>query len=112
MPSLPYPPRIYIAGPMTGLPDFNYPAFFGAADQLREAGYDPINPARQRPDVPHQGARWIDYMRLSLRDVADCDGIALLPDWENSRGASLEVHIARSLDLPVRAVEAWLEEAA
>lgn len=104
--------RIYIAGPMTGLPDFNYPAFFGAADRLREAGFEPINPARQRPDVAYQGAKWIDYMRLSLRDVADCDGIATLDGWGNSRGAALEVHIARSLDLPVRPIEAWLEDVA
>jgi len=37
---------IYIAGPMSGLPEFNYPAFFAAAEQLTAAGYDVLNPAR------------------------------------------------------------------
>lgn len=101
--------RVYIAGPMSGLPDFNYPAFFKAADDLKAAGYEPINPARQRPDVPHQGAKWIDYMRLSLRDIADADGIALLPAWEDSRGARIECWLGDELGFDVRPIGEWLE---
>lgn len=104
--------RLYIAGPMTGLPDFNYPAFFKAAEDLAAIDHEPINPARQRPDVAYQGAKWIDYMRLSLRDIADCEGIATLDGWENSRGARIEVGLARDLDLPVRPVGEWLDGAA
>lgn len=100
--------RLYIAGPMTGLPDFNYPAFFKAADRLRGAGFEPINPARKREGVPHQGATWLDYMRHSLRDIADCDGIAMLPGWEGSRGAAIEVRLAYDLGLPARYVDEWL----
>ena len=102
--------RLYIAGPMTGYPEFNYPAFFRAAEQLQAVGIETINPARTDG---REGCReWLDYMRASLIDVAACDGIATLPGWQDSRGAALEVHIARSLDLPVRPVEAWLEVAA
>ena len=97
--------KLYIAGPMTGYPEFNYPAFFAAAEQLRAAGHDPINPARIEGGEDCKG--WLDFMRCSLRDVADCDGIATLPGWQDSRGAALEVHIARSLDLPVMSVPAW-----
>ena len=101
--------RLYVAGPMTGLPEFNYPAFFSAADALRRAAFDPINPART---AGREGCRsWLDYMRAGLRDVADCDGVAVLPGWQDSRGAALEVHVARSLDLPVRTVAEWLEYA-
>lgn len=101
--------RLYIAGPMTGHVDFNYPAFFRAADALRSAGYDPINPARAEG---REGcASWLDFMRASLRDLADCDGVATLEGWGMSRGARLEVEIADTLDLPARAVEAWLEDA-
>ena len=102
--------KLYIAGPMTGLPEFNYPAFFDAAHRLEAVGVEPINPARI--DGREGCSSWLDYMRASLRDVAECDGIAVLPGWQDSRGAALEVHIARSLDLPVRPVEAWLEEVA
>ena len=98
--------RLYIAGPMWGLPDFNCPAFFRAADQLASAGHDPINPARTEG---RSGCRtWLDYMRASLRDLADCDGVALLPGWANSRGALLERDIARGLDLPVKPLSEWL----
>jgi hypothetical protein len=48
-------------------------------------------------------------MRAGLRDVADCDGVALLPGWGDSRGAALEAHVARSLDLPVKSLAEWLE---
>lgn len=102
--------KVYIAGPMSGLPEFNYPAFFAAADQLTAAGIEPINPARA--DGREGCKEWLDFMRASLLDLAACDGIATLPGWQDSRGAALEVHIARSLDLPVRPVEAWMEAAA
>jgi hypothetical protein len=99
---------LYIAGPMTGLPEFNYPAFFWAAGRLAESGIDTINPARAegREDC----TSWVDYMRASLRDLADCDGVATLQGWGDSRGAALEVHIARSLDLPIKPVGEWAEE--
>jgi Domain of unknown function (DUF4406) len=102
--------RLYIAGPMTGLTQLNYPAFNAAEAALRTAGHDPINPARTegREDC----ASWLDYMRASLRDLADADGVALLPDWKTSRGARLEEHIARALCLPTREIDAWLTERA
>ena len=105
----PAPLRVYVAGPMTGRSEFNYPAFYAASDQLRAVGIEPINPARE---AGREGCKtWLDFMRLSLIDIAGCDGIAALPGWGESRGAALEVHIARSLDLPVRSVDAWVSEA-
>lgn len=99
--------RVYIAGPMSGLPDFNYPAFNDAEQRLRKHGHDPINSARLDG---REGCRtWLDYMRAALRDVADCDGIALLDGWQESRGAALEAHVGRSLDLPVKPYAQWLE---
>jgi hypothetical protein len=100
--------KVYIAGPMTGLPDFNYPAFFRAAEQLAAVGVEPINPARAES---REGAStWLDFMRLSLVDIAACDGIATLPGYAQSRGAAIEVHIADALGLPVRPVEQWLSD--
>ena len=100
--------RLYIAGPMTGLPDFNYPAFFKAADELEAAGYETINPARAEG---REGLSiWLDFMRASLRDIADCDGIATLDGWQDSRGARLEARLAWDLDLPCRPASEWLAD--
>lgn len=99
--------RVYIAGPMTGLPEFNYPAFFAAAEALRAAGHDPINPART--DGRDGCKTWLDYMRAALRDVADADGIALLPGWVESRGAAVEYRLGHDLGLDVAPLAEWLE---
>lgn len=102
--------RLYIAGPMSGLPDYNYPAFYAAADRLRAAGFDPINPARTEG---REGCMtWLDYMRAALRDIADADGIALLPSWQSSRGATVENDLGKSLGLPVKRLDCWITETA
>lgn len=99
--------KVYIAGPMTGLPDFNYPAFFAAEKALREAGCEPINPARTQG---REGCEtWQDFMRAALRDIADADGIALLPGWHNSRGAAMEYRIGNDLGVHVARLDEWLE---
>lgn len=98
--------KLYIAGPMTGLPEFNYPAFFAAAEALQAAGHEPINPAR---DEGREDCKtWLDFMRASLRDIADADGIAYLPGWSDSTGATIEVGLARDLQMPVRPLAGWL----
>lgn len=88
--------RTYIAGPMTGYPDFNYPAFNAAAAQLRAAGIAAINPA-DHGVVP--GAAWEDYLRSDLAQLATCESIYFLPGWSKSRGALLEHHIATALGM-------------
>ncbi len=77
----------YIAGPMTGLPGLNFPAFHTEAARLRALGYEVANPAEINPD----GATpWIECMFRDLRELCDCDGIVMLPGWEASPGASIE----------------------
>lgn len=86
--------RIYLSGPMTGLPDFNYPAFNAEAARLRALGYEVVNPAENPPQ-----ASWADYMRQDIPQLLTCDTLALLPAWHNSRGAKLEHHIAAQLGI-------------
>lgn len=97
--------KLYIAGPMTGLPEYNLPAFATAAVELDALGYQAVNPGRR--DVI-DGYTWHDYLRDGLHMLLDCDGVALLDGWENSRGAQLEVHVARSLTMPIRPLHGWL----
>lgn len=91
--------RVYMAGPMTGIADFNYPAFNAVADQLRAQGYEVENPADHGIV---EGAQWADYMAYDLTRLGLCGVIALLPNWEKSQGAKLEVLIAERLGMTVK----------
>lgn len=88
--------RLYLAGPMTGLPELNFPAFHAAAAKLRAKGYEVVNPAEVNPDP---NMRWVDAMRADIPELCKCEAIAMLPGWQKSRGARLEAHIANELGL-------------
>ena len=98
--------RIYLAGPMSGLPDLNFPAFHAAAARLRAAGHDVVNPAEINPDP---GAAWAQCMRADIAQLVTCEAIALLPGWEQSRGARLEHHIATQLGMRVVSLVACVQ---
>lgn len=100
--------KLYVAGPMTGLPDYNYPAFHAAEAGLRAAGYDVANPATLGV---RDGWEWQDYMRAGLRLMLDCDGIALLDGWHASRGAQIELRLAMALGMAEGTVPGWLMRA-
>jgi nucleoside 2-deoxyribosyltransferase len=103
------PKIIYISGPMTGLPDLNFPAFHEAAKNLRAAGYQVVNPAEKNEEGDPSMA-WLDYMRLDIKMLMDCDGIATLPGCEKSKGANVEIGIMVGLGLPVNPLYWWLEK--
>lgn len=97
--------RIYISGPMTGIEDFNFPAFHAAAVALRGMGYVVSSPAEVNPDTT---MTWEQCLRADIKALCDCDVIALLPGWENSKGAHLEVHVAHRLGIRVAALHTLL----
>lgn len=88
--------RIYIAGPMSGIEDHNFPAFNQAERGLEDDGYTPVNPATHGV-VP--GAEWSDYLRADLAGLATCEGVFFLPGWSKSKGAMLEHYVAQALGL-------------
>lgn len=96
---------LYIAGPMSGLPDSNYPAFNAAAAALRAAGHTVLNPAENPP--PANAANmtrdevWQYYMRLSVRQIADADCVVMLKGYQQSKGAKIEERLAHDLKLSV-----------
>ena len=97
-------PVLYLSGPMSGIDDFNFPAFDHAAGVLRERGYRVVNPADFGADPRHT---WADCLGRDLYLVSQCHGVATLPDWEGSRGASLEVEFARRAGMKVDFWENW-----
>lgn len=96
---------VYLAGPMTGLPELNYPAFNALADKLRKAGIEVSNPAENRWDPRNGIPTWADWMKLAIAQLLTCDEVLLLPGWESSRGAQLERHIAEALGLMINEVD-------
>lgn len=99
------PVKVYLAGPMTGLPDYNYPAFFQAAELLRERGLIVENPAEHAQRKPQSS--WEGYMRQAIKILMDCDEIYLLPDWKHSKGALIEWDLALMLNMPQHFPEDW-----
>ena len=91
---------IYISGPMTGLPKFNYPAFFDKEKELLKAGHRTENPARTE-SVHKNGIpkTWKDFMVDALHQLEGCTHIHFLPGWENSRGAKIEALAAEQMGL-------------
>lgn len=91
--------HIYLAGPMTGWPGHNFDTFRKAAERLKTAGWIVVNPAENfggRTDLPRE-----TYMRTDVATLARCDAIALLPGWQESRGAKVEYLLAREMGLKI-----------
>lgn len=96
--------RLYISGPISGTVD--YPERFAEAElRLRAAGHYAYNPAAHQ--LPYTKNSYVDYMRRDINVILTIEGICLLRGWENSEGAQTELAVARSIGLPVRAIEGW-----
>lgn len=89
--------KIYIAGPMTGIPEFNRPEFFKAEAQLIEKGYITLNPAQLPGGLTD--AQYMDICCAMLRAV---DAIYMLEGWERSAGARAEKALAEKLEISIQ----------
>ncbi len=96
----PAPRKIYVAGPMTGLPDFNRGVFHRIAMDVLQNGDIPLNPATL-PD----GLTQREYMHISGAMLMCADCIVLLPGWEKSKGAIAEHALAAKLELDIMFVD-------
>lgn len=89
---------LYLSGPMTGLPDYNYPYFNNVAEAIRDKYGDRVfNPAEAfdgNTDLPRDA-----YLRHDIEVLLHVDAVVLLPGWDKSKGALLEVAVAQELNL-------------
>jgi hypothetical protein len=99
---------VYIAGPMSGIEDYNFPAFFKVQRRWEKAGHTVWNPAAQpgEKEVIKQSPEDVQAMfpQLIRRDIhliLKCTGLVILPGWAHSKGARFEVHLATVLNLPI-----------
>lgn len=102
--------RLYLSGPMSGLPDSNRPAFTAATKKLRAQGHSVVCPTELDflpvPEEKHEAYRKLLWRTFIIRDVAmilTCafDAVVVLPGWERSRGARMEVIAAVMIGLPI-----------
>jgi uncharacterized protein DUF4406 len=106
--------KVYLGGPMRGIPLYNFPAFDAAAAKMRESGDEVISPADLDraagfDPVVHPEKGWQEWTRdeiytVILRDIEalrTCDRLVLLPGWEHSTGVAMEMAVARMLGIPV-----------
>ena len=90
--------RIYISGPISGLPDNNRRAFDIMAAELRGRGCDVFSPVEN--GLPSD-APWSDHMRRDIKALMDCQSICMIAGWSKSKGARLEFDIARRIGMEV-----------
>lgn len=117
-------PKAYLAGPMTGFPLLNFPAFDEAQEVLEELGWDVISPVEldrefgideHNPPEMTPALMKVIIQRditaiLSLDPVKDA--IAMMPGWEKSKGATAELFFARWYGLDVIGIDGDVLEGA
>ena len=95
---------IYVSGPMTGYPKLNRPKFNKIADQLSKYGYKVVNPA-----FFSDGLWKACLVRDLIVMLLFCNKLALLPGWKKSKGAQLEISVARKLGFRIQPYSYWLK---
>lgn len=111
--------KIYLAGPMRGKPNFNFPAFDYASARLRSQGHEVFSPADHDREINGPGIEinptgdeslCEKTHGFSIRDALsadlnwicrEADAVALLPGWEQSTGATAERATAIAVGLTV-----------
>jgi len=118
--------KAYLAGPMSGIPEFNYPAFHAEAATLRAKGYAVFSPAeidivyhgkdisrgnasgcilraKEEHGFDRKKALWRDLEQIFWADEhRGVDIVFMMPGWEKSTGATLEHAAAKALGLEIR----------
>jgi hypothetical protein len=103
--------KLYLSGPMTGIPDYNRPAFEQAAFDLRSRGFEVVSPieldhnagtshdSETGFDFTHE--EWEQFLERDYEALQGCAAICLINGWEKSGGAGREGHYAMKLGLPL-----------
>lgn len=101
------PVKVYIAGPMTGFPDHNFPAFFDAEAKLKELGFEVVNPASfgECPEL-----NWVACLKRDLPLMWECNAVIALDQCWRSKGARLEQHVANELGIAVIDLEDMMSD--
>jgi len=89
--------KIYISGPITEAEGGNQTLFAEAQTMLESFGHEALNPHDLFEGIDHSGYTHDDYMKPCIKALIDCDCVVTLDGWMNSKGAQMEVDIARRM---------------
>ena len=89
--------RLYLSGPITGVPN-HLDIFNKAAASLVAEGYRVINPANLCTVMDNK-ATWDDYLNIDMELLHMCDVLVQLPGWEKSLGCMREYGMALERDM-------------
>ena len=99
---------IYISGPMTNITDGNMHAFDEAEKQLKQLGYEVINPHKTSEELNIRFSEmgkvptYEDYLREDIIQMLEnCDAVLVLPGWRLSKGSKLEIANALACGIDV-----------
>lgn len=110
-------PRVYVAGPMTGIPDQNRPAFRFAWNHLTQRGFHVISPHFLESSIEVDtraaigtGEVYRYALPIDIFALSSCSYVVALPGWETSNGAGFERHGAELMRIPWIAPEYTSDE--
>lgn len=92
---------IYIAGKVTGLPIHTTTMKFGAAQQQLRDKYPQATILNPLQIVNDWHCTWQQAMRKCIQAMLMADALYMLPDWQQSKGATLEHTIAKALGIDI-----------
>lgn len=106
--------KVYISGAMTDIEDMNRPAFKKAQEKLISLNFDVVNPhnlftEKEVHDINEKVKKgelnkdeaWCYFMKRDIENLMKCEFVAVLPYWETSRGANLELALAKAVKMPI-----------
>lgn len=89
--------KLYLSGPMTGIDNYNHEVFDRVAAEFRQVGFEVCSPAEFFDgDITRERH---EYMREAFKYLLEADTVVILPGWEGSKGARLEIMMAQELGL-------------
>jgi nucleoside 2-deoxyribosyltransferase len=104
--------KVYISGPMSGIPELNHSEFEKAEIKMKSFGFEVFNPHKFEEQKTeeflnkvknlNENDNWIQFMKVDIvKMIQECEFVLALNNWERSRGATLELFIAKSLGMPI-----------
>ena len=93
------PKLVYISGKITGIEHKAPQIFKNAEIELQFHGYKTINPLKLNHN---HDKTWKSYMKVCIKSLTDCDTIYMLKNWYKSKGAIVELLIAKILGLTIK----------